>query len=110
MGYGYFETFIIIFLTHPGVIIPGTGGVASKALSYVPSEASDIIPKELTSKLKEGLIPPFISGLWQVMWVWILSLPGEKGPAAGWTMVYFYCAFLVAYSYFIMPIRIPLGV
>jgi hypothetical protein len=110
MGYGYFETFLIVFLTHPGVIIPGTGGAAAKALSYIPSEASDVIPKELTSKLKEGLFPPFVSGLWQVLLVWILSLPGEVNPAFGWIMIYFYNGFLMAYSYFVMPVRVRVGV
>jgi hypothetical protein len=110
MGYGYAETFLIVFLTHPGVIIPTTGAAASKALSYMPSEASGVVPEELTSKLKEGLIPPFISGLWQVLWAWILSLPGEKGPAFGWTMYSLYLIFLLLYIYIPARMRLTAGI
>lgn len=110
MGYGYAETFLIVFLTHPGVIIPTTGALAAKALSYAPSGTSDIVPQELTSKLKEGLIPPFVSGLWQVLWVWILSLPGTKSEALGWTMYTLYLIFLFIYIYFVARIRISMSI
>lgn len=110
MGYGYAETFLIVFLTHPGVIIPTTGAVAAKALSYMPPEANDVVPEELTSKLKEGLIPPFVSGLWQVLWVWILSLPGARSAALGWTMYTLYLIFLLIYIYFIARFRLTAGV
>ena len=110
MGYGYAETFLIVFLTHPGVIIPTTGSLAAKGLSYMPKEAGDIVPEELTSKLKEGLIPPFVSGLWQVLWAWILSLPGAKSAALGWTMYTLYLIFLLIYIYFVAAMRFSAGI
>ena len=110
MGYGYAETFLIVFLTHPGVIIPTTGAMISKGLSMAPSGVDDVVPPELISKLKEGLIPPFVSGLWQVLWFWILSLPGEKGPAFGWTMYSLYLIFLLFYIYIPARMRLSAGI
>lgn len=102
MGYGYAETFLIVFLTHPGVIIPSTSTLVGKVdLSSVPSEVAELVPK--------GGFPPILSGLWQVMWVWILGLPGEKGPAFGWTMYALYLVFLLVYMYFILRLRIAGG-
>lgn len=110
MGYGYAETFLIVFLTHPGVIIPTTGAMISKGLSMAPSGVDDVVPPELMSKLKEGLIPPFVSGLWQVLWFWILSLPGAKSAALGWTMYTLYLIFLLIYMYFFASLRLSAGI
>jgi hypothetical protein len=109
MGYGYAETFLVVFLTHPGVIIPTISSVGSKLTSFIPPDAAGVVPPELTS-LVEGGIPAPISGLWQVLWVWILSLPGERSAAFGWTMYALYIMFLLAYMYFAMPLRISQGI
>lgn len=98
MGYGYAETFLIIFLTHPGVIFPTTRSVTS----LLPAEASVAVPQE-------GF-PPLLSGLWQVLWVWILSLPGEKSPGLAWTMYALYMFFLFVYMYLFLSIRMTQGV
>jgi hypothetical protein len=104
MGYGYAETFLIIFLTHPGVIIPTAGSAVNKAMSYVPAEIADAIPKDLLG------FPPIVSGLWQVFWAWVLSLPGNKGPAFAWTMYSLYLFFLLIYMYFVGRIRFMQGI
>jgi hypothetical protein len=110
MGYGYAETFLIVFLTHPGVIIPTVGSAINKAMSYVPEDVSSNIPPEATDMIKSIGVPPAISGLWQVLWVWILSLPGEKSPAFGWTMYALYLVFLLIYMYFFLRIRMSQGI
>lgn len=103
MGYGYAETFLIIFLTHPGVIIPSTSSAVARVTSFLPGEVADLVPSG-------GLFPPPMSALWQVLWVWILSLPGEKGPAFGWTMYALYLFFLLVYIYFFAALRFSAGV
>ena len=110
MGYGYAETFLIVFLTHPGVIIPTLTSVGNKAVSYVPPDLAESIPSGIVRYLTTFGFPAWISGLWQVLWVWILSLPGEKGPALGWTMYVFYLLFLALYAYLPGRWRISLGV
>ncbi len=102
MGYGFAETFLVIFLTHPGVIIPTTSSVVGKFASAIPEQFADVVPSQ-------GF-PPILTGLWQVMWVWILSLPGEKSAAFGWTMYAIYLVFLLIYMYFFLNARIGLGV
>jgi hypothetical protein len=104
MGYGYAETFLVIFLTHPGVIIPTAGSAMSKLTSFVPGDLQDVIPKGNVG------FPPIITALWQVMWAWILSLPGEKSAAVGWTMYTLYLFFLLAYMYFFVGLRMSSGV
>ena len=101
MGYGYAETFLIVFLTHPGVIIPTLSSVMGRASSFIPAQAMDVIPA--------AGIPPIISGLWQTMWVWILSIPGERSSVFGWTMYVIYLLFLMVYMYFILRLRISGG-
>lgn len=100
MGYGYAETFLIVFLTHPGVIIP----TMSSATSLIPPGA---VPPELIPS--QGF-PPVISGLWQTLWVWILSLPGEKSPGFAWTMYALYLVFLLVYMYYFVIVRLQKGV
>ena len=102
MGYGYAVTFLIIFLTHPGVLIPSTGSIMQKAMSFLPPEAASILPA--------GGIPPFYSGVWQTLWVWILSLPGRHGPAFGWVMYALYLFFLLVYIYLLAIPRFTAGV
>jgi hypothetical protein len=51
-----------------------------------------------------------ISGLWQVFWVWVLSLPGEKNSAFGWTMYVIYLLFVLLYTYIVGPFRFTVGV
>lgn len=102
MGYGYAETFLIVFLTHPGVILPTISTIMSKVSSYVPPEVVSLLPS--------GGSPTTLSAMWQVLWVWILGLPGEKGPAFGWTMYTVYIIFLLLYMYFFISLRIAAGV
>ncbi len=104
MGYGYAETFLVIFLTHPGVIIPTASSVTGKLTSYLPGDLADAVPKSSVG------FPPIVSALWQVFWAWTLSLPGEKGPAFGWTMYTIYLVFLLVYMYFVGRIRISRGI
>jgi len=68
MGIGYAELFLIVYITHPGVILP----------------------IELS---------PVFGGVWQCLWVWILSKPAERSAAFGSTMYAIYIAFLVMYLY-----------
>jgi hypothetical protein len=98
MGFGYAGTFLIIFLTHPGVIIPTMSSVGG----MLPPEATSFVPKE-------GF-PPVLSGLWQTMWAWILNLGGEKSEGLAWTMYILYLLFLFLYMYYILPKRLSLGV
>lgn len=101
MGYGYAETFLIIFLTHPGVIIPSSSSMLGKAASMVPPEAAGLIPA--------SGFPPLLSGLWQCLWVWILGMPGEKSAGFGWTMYALYLVFLLVYMYYLLRSRITGG-
>jgi hypothetical protein len=98
MGFGYAGTFLIIFLTHPGVIIP----TMSSATSVLPPGTGDVIPKE-------GF-PPLVSGLWQVFWAWFLNLLGSKNDAVAWTMYIVYLIFLAIYMYVFLGSRIQKGV
>lgn len=98
MGFGYAGTFLIIFLTHPGVIIP----TISSATSLLPAEAAGAVPKE-------GF-PPIMSGLWQVFWAWFLNFLGSKNDALAWTMYIVYVIFLFAYMYFFMGARLQKGI
>lgn len=102
MGYGYAETFLVVFLTHPGVILPSTSSAISKVSSYLPPDVAAAVPS--------GGFPPVLSGLWQVLWAWILSLPGDRGPALGWTMYVLYLIFLFVYMYFFLRLRMAQGV
>jgi hypothetical protein len=83
MGYGYVETFLIVFLTHPGVVIPE---------SFMTG------------------FPPIMTGLWQVLWYWILGLPGERSAGLAWTMYVIYLIFLGLYAYFFLSIRLQKGI
>lgn len=98
MGFGYAGTFLIIFLTHPGVILP-TMGSAKKLL---PPGTGSVVPKE-------GF-PPLFSALWQVFWAWLLNLVGSKNNAIAWTMYIVYVVFLFLYMYFFVGARIEKGV
>lgn len=103
MGYGYAETFLVVFLTHPGVIIP----TMSTAVSFIPQGA---LPPEASALIPSSGFPPVVSGLWQTLWVWILSLPGEKSAAFGWTMYALYIVFLLIYMYYFLTVRLQKGV
>ena len=98
MGFGYAGTFLILFLTHPGVILP----TMSSVTSVLPPEAAGAVPP--------GGFPPVLSGLWQTMWVWILGLPGQKGAGLAWTMYILYLIFLFGYMYIFIRIRLEKGV
>ena len=102
MGYGYAETFLIVFLTHPGVILPTTSSAIGKAMPFIPPDFAAAIPT--------GGFPPIMSGLWQVLWAWILSLPGQRSAGFGWTMYALYIFFLFVYMYLFLGIRLRLGV
>jgi hypothetical protein len=97
MGYGYAETFLIVFLTHPGVIIP----TMSSVTSMIPAELGQVVPS--------GGFPPFLSAGWQIFWYWILGLPGDKSVGFAWTMYVIYLIFLLAYMYFFLGVRLRSG-
>ncbi len=103
MGYGYAETFLIVFLTHPGVIIP----TMSSVTSLIPPGA---VPPEAAALIPSNGFPAPLSGLWQTLWVWILSLPGEKSAGFGWTMYALYLVFLLVYMYYFLSVRLQKGV
>jgi hypothetical protein len=96
MGYGYTETFLIVFMTHPNVIIPSMASVES----MMPTPGL----------LPVGGLPPIVSSLLQMFWVWVLSLPGERSAGLGWTMFAIYLIFLALYLYYGMGMRIATGV
>lgn len=98
MGFGYAGTFLIIFLTHPGVIIP----TMSSATSLLPAEAAAVVPPQ-------GF-PPILSGLWQTMWVWILTIAGDKSDGLAWTLYILYLVFLFIYMYVFLRVRIEKGI
>jgi len=102
MGYGYAETFLIIFLTHPGVIIPTISAVIGKATSFIPPDLAGFIPSSGA--------PTTMSALWQVFWVWVLSKPGEKSAGFAWTMYAIYLVFVLLYMYVAGPLRFGIGV
>jgi hypothetical protein len=91
MGYGYAETFLVIFLTHPGVIAFAGPKMLSAAMG--PAQESPIA----------------LSAFWQVMLSWILSLPGERSAAFGWTMYAIYLVFLGVYVYLFGRTRLMQG-
>ena len=97
MGYGYSETFLIVFLTHPSVIFPDI----AMLLKMAPQ-----LPSELAALAN---VPPQLNALWQVFWVWVLSLPGEKSPGFGWTMYAIYIVFLMVYAYLFVSLRFNKG-
>lgn len=102
MGYGYFGTFTVIFLTHPGVVIPTVSSVIGKATSFVPPQFSSLVPS--------GGIPITITALWQVFCAWVLSLPGQRSEGFGWTMVIIYWVFLFLYLYVGGSVRLSSGI
>lgn len=104
MGFGYAGTFLIIFLTHPGVVIPSVSSITSKIpMDLVPPQYEAMIPKE-------GF-PPVLSGLWQVLCAWVLTLPGGRSVAVAWTMFILYSFFLFLYIYFGgLGVRLTAGV
>ena len=97
MGYGYSETFLVVFLTHPCVIIPDIAALM---------KLSPQIPPEFAAFAN---IPAPLNALWQVFWAWVLSLPGEKSPGFGWTMYVIYIVFLLIYAYFFIRMRLDKG-
>ena len=109
MGYGYAETFLIIFLTHPGVIIPSISSITNKLVPEGGLDMLALVSPKLADFAKKGM-PASISALNQVFWAWLLSLPGEKSAAFGWTMYVIYIIFLLIYMYFAIPLRLRFGV
>lgn len=67
--YWYFPLFIIIFLTHPGVILN-------------PFEKS-----------------PILNAFYQVFWVWILNLPSNGSAALYWSSSVIYYIVFVIWGY-----------
>jgi hypothetical protein len=98
MGFGYAGTFLIIFLTHPGVII------------QTMSSVSAVLPAEAAAAVPPGGFPPVLSGLWQTLWAWILGMAGEKSAALAWTMYILYLVFLFVYMYVFIRIRMEKGI
>ena len=97
MGYGYSETFLVVFLTHPCVIITDIAALM---------KLSPQIPPEFAAFAN---IPAPLNALWQVFWAWVLSLSGEKSPGFGWTMYAIYIVFLLIYAYFFIRMRLDKG-
>lgn len=103
MGYGYAGTFLVTFLTHPGVVVPSISSVTSLIPpGTLPPDIADAIPTE-------G-VPPFLSGLWQVFCAWALGAPGNGSEGLKWTMFILYIIFLVVYLYFFAAIRLSKGI
>jgi hypothetical protein len=98
MGYGYTETFLIVFLTHPSVIIPDIAALMKMAPQIPPEFAAF------------ANVPPQLNALYQVFWFWVLSLPGTRSPGFGWTMYAVYIVFLMVYAYFFLSMRLSKGV
>lgn len=98
MGYSYGGTFLVVFLTHPGVVIPTITSVAG----LLPAEASEVIPA--------GGFPPVVSGLWQVLCSWALGAPGNGSAGLAWTMAIIYMIFIPLYLYFVGRIRLMKGI
>jgi hypothetical protein len=98
MGYGYYGTFLVIFLTHPGVVLP----TMSSATSLLPPEAAAGIPS--------SGFPPVMSGLWQVLCAWALGAPGNGSPGLAATMLMLYQIFIGLYLYLFFSTRIQKGV
>jgi len=98
MGYGYTETFLIVFLTHPSVIIPDIAALMKMAPQIPPEFAAF------------ANVPPQLNALYQVFWFWVLSLPGTRSPGFGWTMYAVYIVFLMVYAYFFLSMRLNKGV
>ena len=86
MGYGYAETFLIVFLTHPGVI-----------------KFSQELPQ------KSDYVPTFTSALLQVIQSAILSLPGRGSVGLAWTFYTIYLVFLGVYTYYNLTLRLSSG-
>ena len=107
MGYGYAETFLIVFLTHPGVILPTTSSAIEKGMSFVPPGT---IPAEVSELIPKKGFPSWLSGLWQALWVWILSAPGKGSAGSAWAMYAVYMLFLFVYMYFFLTYRITSGI
>ena len=64
------------------------------------------LPSELAAFAN---IPPQLNALWQVFWVWVLSLPGTRSPGFGWTMYAIYIVFLMVYAYMFVSLRFNKG-
>jgi hypothetical protein len=103
MGYGYGGTFLVVFLTHPGVIIP----TISSAMSLIPAGA---IPPEAAAVIPSGGFPPVLSGLWQVLMTYILGAPGNGSEGWAWTVSILYILFLMIYTYYFVVVRLQKGV
>jgi len=104
MGFGYAGTSLVIFLTHPGVIIPTISSITSAVpLDLLPPQYGELIPKE-------GFPPP-LSALWQVMWTWILTAGEKTSEGGSWTLFILYCVFLFLYMYFgALGMRLAAGI
>ena len=97
MGYGDTETFLVVFLTHPCVIIPDIAALM---------KLSPQIPPEFAAFAN---VPPQLNALYQVFWAWVLSLPGQRSAGFGWTMYVVYLIFLLIYAYYFARMRIEKG-
>ena len=98
MGFGYAGTFLVIFLTHPGVVFPTTSSMSS----ILPPEAMSVVPSE-------GF-PPIMSGLWQVLCAWAVGAPGNGSAGLAWTMYILYVIFVFVYMYLFLRTRMEKGV
>lgn len=98
MGFGYAGTFLVIFLTHPGVVLPTMGSVTS------------ILPPEAAGSIPPGGFPPVMSGIWQVLCAWALGAAGNGSAALAWTMYILYVIFVFAYMYFFVRVRLEKGI
>jgi hypothetical protein len=104
MGYGYGGTALVVFLTHPGVVIPTVSSVTGVVTNLLPP---GVIPDEIIPK---GF-PPILSGLWQVFWAWALGAAGNGSEGLAWTMFVLYCVFLFLYVWFqVLSMRMSWGI
>jgi hypothetical protein len=104
MGYGYGGTGLVVFLTHPGVVIPTISSITSLIpTGALPGPVQDLIPS--------GGFPPILSGLWQLFWAWALGSAGNGSEGLAWTMAILYSLFLFLYVWFgVLATRMTFGV
>jgi hypothetical protein len=74
------------------------------------SSVSGMLPADAAAYAPKEGFPPVLSGLWQTMWAWILTVGGSRSDALAWTLYILYLIFLALYMYYILPSRLSKGI